>query len=1003
MKKKNLISKMLLLMLMLVGSASASWATERTITVNYSDIGTDNITGASWGTSYVIHRWTGTSSDGTTVIYMGGTAAKQSNSFAIKNTASHMLGNIDPSYDSSTNYNIPTGAIGAIPGKIKKIEVSFISSTASGRGVYIHAGTTQIVGNDQAATGTGIVKSEKLSNSTGADVYVEYDVSTTAYTYFAITGGNSSYTGIDSYTITYEDTNSTEPSISANNINIAYDAEEGEIAYTINNPVTGGTVSASTTASWIILDDATTTSIPFICDANSTKTARTATVTLTYTYNTTETATKNVTITQAGNPNVFDNISDITAVNTAYNVKGTVVAINNKGFVIGDGTGYVYDYLNSTPNRSVGDMVTISGTTGSYGQIIQFTSSAAVNTATSSDYDNTPAATVITDVPDYTTGYHLSDYFDYQGTLTTSGTGTNATYFVTVGASQIQISYPTTAQRETLEELVDKTVHVTGYFTGINNNDYFTTMLESIEEVIATPHTLTVVAEDGSVEIAGKTLVGNQCEIGEGLNVTATATPDEHYTFTSWTASGFTLADATANPLTFTMPTNDATLTATFTEDPKHTATFYVQGEEDSSEEVYEGDAITFPSVTAPEGYTFLGWTTAEISGEQASAPSDLLTEATMGTADITYYAVFAVVSGTPATLTKMASGDTFSAGDNVVIVANVDAETAYALYQETQSNSYVKYYSFTANAETIGADDKNWLTVSAGSDGKWKLGDATNGYLYTSGSNNLSIDKENYTEWALEDNEDGTFKLKAGRYLSCRTDLTGDNKYLFRMAGSTPAGVYSFDIYKYVAGNATYSNYCTTVVPATVTVNIPDSHYGTYCSEYALDFSGSGVDAYTAAYDEAKGKVVLTRIADGIVPAKTGVVLYSETKGEQDIPTTTTTNTIDVDNEMVGVTVQTPVAYHPDSKYNYILQEGKFKKATGASLRANRAYLSTTYNVSASGAPELDLVFGDETTGIQSIERTINDNQYYTLDGRRVAQPTKGLYIVNGKKVVIK
>ena len=196
------------------------------------------------------------------------------------------------------------------------------------------------------------------------------------------------------------------------------------------------------------------------------------------------------------------------------------------------------------------------------------------------------------------------------------------------------------------------------------------------------------------------------------------------------------------------------------------------------------------------------------------------------------------------------------------------------------------------------------------------------------------------------------------------------------------------------------------TLQPASATVNISTSGngYGTYCSEYALDFSGSGVDAYTAAYDEAKGKVVLTKIADGIVPANTGVVLYSETTGEQDIPTTTTTNTIDVENEMVGVTVQTPVAYHPDSKYNYILQEGKFKKATGASLRANRAYLSTTYNVSSvSGAPELDLVFGDETTGIQNIERTINDNQYYTLDGRRVAEPTKGLYIVNGKKVVIK
>lgn len=184
------------------------WAIDRTVTVSYSGIGSDAITGTSWSNQYVLHRWTGTSSDGTTVIYMGGTAAVQSNSFAIKNTASHMLGNINPSYDGNTNYNIPTGVVGAIPGKIKKIEVSFLSSTASGRGIYIHAGTSQIVGNSSAATGNGIVKSNRLSNTTGENVYVEYDVTQTAYTYFAITGGNSSYTGITSYTITYEEASS---------------------------------------------------------------------------------------------------------------------------------------------------------------------------------------------------------------------------------------------------------------------------------------------------------------------------------------------------------------------------------------------------------------------------------------------------------------------------------------------------------------------------------------------------------------------------------------------------------------------------------------------------------------------------------------------------------------------------------------------------------------------------------------------------------------------------
>jgi hypothetical protein len=44
----------------------------------------------------------------------------------------------------------------------------------------------------------------------------------------------------------------------------------------------------------------------------------------------------------------------------------------------------------------------------------------------------------------------------------------------------------------------------------------------------------------------------------------------------------------------------------------------------------------------------------------------------------------------------------------------------------------------------------------------------------------------------------------------------------------------------------------------------------------------------------------------------------------------------------------------------------------------------------------------GDETTGIKSMNNGQFDNgAVYDLQGRRVAQPTKGLYIVNGKKVI--
>ena len=89
----------------------------------------------------------------------------------------------------------------------------------------------------------------------------------------------------------------TNPSIAAENVNIACDATSGAIEFTVNNPVTGGVLTAATTAGWLTLGEVGTT-VPFTCEANTQTTARTATVTLTYTYNRT-TVTKDVTVTQA--------------------------------------------------------------------------------------------------------------------------------------------------------------------------------------------------------------------------------------------------------------------------------------------------------------------------------------------------------------------------------------------------------------------------------------------------------------------------------------------------------------------------------------------------------------------------------------------------------------------------------------------------------------------------------------------------------------------------------
>ncbi|MBP3229709.1 MAG: hypothetical protein J6M40_03070 [Prevotella sp.] len=84
-----------------------------------------------------------------------------------------------------------------------------------------------------------------------------------------------------------------------------------------------------------------------------------------------------------------------------------------------------------------------------------------------------------------------------------------------------------------------------------------------------------------------------------------------------------------------------------------------------------------------------------------------------------------------------------------------------------------------------------------------------------------------------------------------------------------------------------------------------------------------------------------------------------------------------------------------------YGFQSDKFVKTTSddVSIKAFRAYLTV-----AAGANELTAVFGDESTGIKTMNHApLTMNQIYDLQGRRVAQPTKGLYIINGRKVVLK
>ena len=194
--------------------------------------------------------------------------------------------------------------------------------------------------------------------------------------------------------------------------------------------------------------------------------------------------------------------------------------------------------------------------------------------------------------------------------------------------------------------------------------------------------------------------------------------------------------------------------------------------------------------------------------------------------------------------------------------------------------------------------------------------------------------------------------------------------------------------------------------------VSVPAKGYITFCSEKALDFTSTdAITVYTAKV--VGGKVVMTQIKK--VPAETGVILMNASGLGSAVEATNvpflSEDADDVsDNELVGVLENTLLDYSVGGKFNYVLQqqngdaEPHFYKAVNGTLRAKRAYLSTTYDVNSAGAPALSIDWGEGTTGINSVERgALSVEGCYTLDGRRVAQPTKGLYIVNGRKVIIK
>ena len=188
-------------------------------------------------------------------------------------------------------------------------------------------------------------------------------------------------------------------------------------------------------------------------------------------------------------------------------------------------------------------------------------------------------------------------------------------------------------------------------------------------------------------------------------------------------------------------------------------------------------------------------------------------------------------------------------------------------------------------------------------------------------------------------------------------------------------------------------------VVTAPMSVNLNAYGYATFASEYALDFTTAEAAGYSAwQITNIDNKVITFSQITGAVAAGTGVLLKGEVSDQVSITRTATGVTLD-ENKLVGITTATAV----EADQYYGLKGEKFVQVNAGTVPAGKALLPASAITNA--ARELTFVFEGETTGIRGIENSElrNENSFFDLQGRKIAQPKKGLYIMNGKKVIMK
>ena len=347
--------------------------------------------------------------------------------------------------------------------------------------------------------------------------------------------------------------------------------------------------------------------------------------------------------------------------------------------------------------------------------------------------------------------------------------------------------------------------------------------------------------------------------------------------------------------------------------------------------------------------------------------------------------------------------------------------------------NTTPKVWDFSSSAAqaaagTITASSTNTLTATdgtstikyvAGSNDAYESSSNKGYYIKPNGKSGMSDGKPSNRYFILNIAESGVLKLtsnsaKSGEYLiyqGSENDITKATKQTsIYTSGDKLTAFGEIDIangeYVFIGFNAQiYTEKIMWMIPDGISFTTTDNMDG-WRSFYESTKQNYEVDANTTIYTVANktgesNKVELTAAAGNIIPGQTPVILKT-TAGNHKMVLTKTTGVASLGTNFLKAA--------EGSKINgYRLGYGNIggENAVGFFKYDGTPAAGTVYIASGdvtTSARELGIGFGDGVTAINKVEaKKVENGVFYNLAGQRVAQPRKGLYIVNGKKVLVK